>query len=166
MEPRGLDWRTLLLLLIAGLALLLALGCAGPGAGGGPVGYMEVRLEAGYGESGAESFRDPSGGGLLWFGAPTWYPLSFVGRSAGADGSPVVTFEIAASHRQQFRAMTRDNEGARMGMFADGELLAAPSIAGEMGGSGVLAGTGWDLQRCTEVRRALLGQQPPTGADG
>ena len=152
------------MVIIAGLALMaMTVGCAGPAAGG-PVGWMEVRLEADAGTAGAESFRDADGG-ILWFAEPQWYPLSFVGRTAGRGGEPLVSFEVAVSHREDFRLMTERNVDRRMGVFADGELLAAPQIATGMDGRGVLSGAGWDLEQCTQVRRALLSQQPPAGAD-
>jgi len=160
METRGPDWKNLLILIAVGLILLLMIGCAGPRSNGEPVGWLEVRAEAGAGVSGAESFQAPDGR-TMWFGPSRWYPLSHVGRSAGSDGSPTVAFEVAASGREDFRQWTASHVGDRVGVFVEDGLLSVFSVASEMNGSGVIEGSGWDVARCAEVRRALRAHQPP-----
>ena len=164
MDAKGFDWRILLLFFLAGLMLLLLVGCGAPGAPGAqdaaPRGWMEVRMEAGAGVADAASFPDPQGG-VVWFGPATWFPLSFLGTGADNSGAPTVEFEVAKSHREAFADLTEANTGNRMGVFAGGELVSLPRIVTRMPRTGVLAGSGWDAARCSEVRAALRRQQPP-----
>lgn len=63
-----------------------------------------------------------------WFGPPRQFPLAGIAGVDDAQGHPAIRIEIAPESIRQFEAFTSVSVAGPLGVFLDGELVAAPAI--------------------------------------
>jgi hypothetical protein len=109
----------------AGLAFLSLFACVRSEDSAGAMGIM-FRAQCGAQEPGAlaVAVQDQT----AWFGPPRQFRLAGITGVDDAQGHPAIRIEIAPEAIRQFEAFTSVSVAGPLGVFLDGELVAAPAI--------------------------------------
>ncbi|MGB0954034.1 MAG: SecDF P1 head subdomain-containing protein [Planctomycetota bacterium] len=148
--------KTLLLFTtLVGLALPACTSCPAETCESAPIVF---RMEVPEGTEGAVAGHDLEGApGTHWFGEAHEFPLGYAGPTRSSKGAPAVAFEIVAHKQDDFADFTEQHKGKRMAIVIDGEIIAAPTIADRLPGSGILEGgaEGFTEERVEEIAHFL-----------
>ncbi len=102
-------------------------------------------------------------GQQAWFGPPRRFRLDSAFPVTDGQGHPALTFVLDAADHAQFEAFTAVSVAGPLGIFLDGELLAAPAVKTVAGGRFTFCNEvgGWtaaDRDRWLERIRANAGR--------
>ena len=73
-------------------------------------------------------------GQQAWFGPPRRFALDSAAATTDEQGHPAITLTLAAAEAPRFEAFTAVSVEGPLGIFVDGELIAAPAVRAVAGG--------------------------------
>jgi preprotein translocase subunit SecD len=126
---------------------LLVLACCGCG-NGAKIEEKGIVFRAQCAASEPGALAVTVQGQPAWFGQARSFEVKFALTTTDEQGHPAITFHLAEKEILPFEAFTSVSVEGPLGIFLDGELIAAPAVQSVKGGSFTFCNEadGWTAQ--------------------